>query len=164
MPGSSNQRQTALIKGARALCYPRQDLSQQAHLEQLVHNIHMPGSEANVDGRWELEGIEVPSPLRHQVVDLVDVDATGCGLEGHHTHLWLAYHPQALNLGDASLELLGSLRMEITCGALHIVVIRLSKVSLCHRWKLRKCTFPQKVKWSEVKYTLSGIYHALATH
>lgn len=46
-----------------------------AHLEQLIHNIHMPRSEADVDSSRELESIEVPAPLRHEVIDLVDVNA-----------------------------------------------------------------------------------------
>ena len=68
------------------------------YLEQLRHHLSMLCCEAHVDAGGELQGIQVPAPLRHEVVDLVDVQLLGGRLDGHQAHVRLAYHLQTINL------------------------------------------------------------------
>ncbi len=64
--------------------------------------------EAHVDIGGELQGIQVPAPLRHEVIDLVDVQLLRGRLDSHQAwaHVRLAYHLQITNLLHALSKLL----------------------------------------------------------
>ena len=62
--------------------------------------------EAHVDAGGELQGIQMPAPLRHEVIDLVNVQCPGGRLDGHQAHVRLAYHLQTINLLHALSKLL----------------------------------------------------------
>ena len=81
-----------------------------AHLEQLRHNLGMLCCEAHVHAGGKLQGIQMPATLRHEVIDLVDIQLLGSGLDGDHTHVWLSYHFLPVNLLHALSKFMGSLQ------------------------------------------------------
>ena len=62
--------------------------------------------EAHVDAGGELQGIQMPAPLRHEVTDLEEVQLHEGRLDGPQAHVRLAYHLQTINLLHALSKLL----------------------------------------------------------
>ena len=130
---------TCVIAILNACPTRRKEAEQEAaHLEQLIHDIHMPRCEADVDCGRELESVKVPAPLRHQVIDLVDVDAAVGGLEGDHAHLRPAHNTQAIYLGHSPLKLLCHLGASISKGSV-MKAFTSSPPSMCSKKSKALC-------------------------
>ena len=55
---------------------------------------------------YDVQGFQMPAPLGHEVIDLLDVQRLGGRLDGHQAHVRLAYQLQTINLLHAFCKLL----------------------------------------------------------
>lgn len=68
------------------------------YLKQLRDNFGVLCCEAHVHTGGELQGVEMPALLSHEVIDLVHIQALLGGLKRNHTHIRLPTHLQPLYL------------------------------------------------------------------
>lgn len=75
------------------------------YLHQIINNVDVLCRKAHVQGRRELQCIQMPTLLAHQVVDLVDIQRLAAGFESNVAHLWSANHLQFTNVVHLGLKI-----------------------------------------------------------